>query len=76
MRGLASKEASRNQARSSFSKAAEQLFAAVNKGLFLVDTAKIQKEASEQFQAETSTMVTALSDEIALLEGQRRYHPL
>ena len=56
----------------SFSKAAEQLFAAVNKGLFLVDTAKIQKEASEQFQAETSTMVTALSDEIALLEGQRR----
>jgi PAS domain S-box-containing protein len=56
----------------SFIKAAEQLSAAVNKGLFLVDTAKIQKEASEQFQAETSTMVTALSDEIVLLEGQRR----
>ena len=36
-----------------FIEAAKQLFAAVNKGLFLVSTATIQKEASEQFQAET-----------------------
>ena len=52
--------------------AAKQLFAAVNKGLFLVSTAKIQKETSEQFQAETQANGTALSAEIALLEEQRR----
>ncbi len=55
-----------------FIEAARQLFAAVNKGIFLVCTAKIQKEASEQFQAETQANGTTLSTEIALLEGQRR----
>ena len=56
----------------SFIDAAEQLFAAVNKGLFLVNTAKIQKEASDQFQAETSAIAKAIPGEIALLEKQRR----
>jgi aerotaxis receptor len=55
-----------------FIEAARLLFAAVNKGLFLTGTAKIQKEASEQFQAETQENGSALLDEIGLLENQRR----
>ena len=51
---------------------AQKLFAAVNKGRFLVGTAKIQKEASEQFQCESQAGELAPSGEIALLEEQRR----
>ena len=50
---------------------AQQLFVSVNKGLFLRGTAKIQKEASEQFKAEASAGAPAPSHEIALLEQQR-----
>ena len=49
----------------------QKLFDAVNKGLFLVDTAKIQKEASEHFQTESLAGGPAPSGEIALLEEQR-----
>ena len=51
---------------------AQQLFGTVNKGLFLRCTAKVQKEASEQFQAEASAGAPAPSHEIDLLELQRR----
>ncbi len=54
-----------------FIASAQTLFGAVNKGHFLLGTAKIQKEASEQFQAESSTGAPAPLDEIALLEEQR-----
>ncbi len=55
-----------------FIASAEKLFSAVSKGLFLVDTAKIQKEASEQFQAEAANGAPSPLEEIALLEAQRR----
>ncbi len=61
-----------NQTMADFIDAAKLVFAAVNKGLFLAGTAKIQKEASEQFQAETQAKGTALLNEIGLLENQRR----
>jgi aerotaxis receptor len=51
---------------------ARQLFAAVNKGLFLLDTAKVQKEASEAFQEEAASGGPAPSGEIALLDAQSR----
>ncbi len=51
---------------------AQNLFTAVNKGRFLVGTAQIQKEASEQFQGESDAGEPAPSGEIALLEEQRR----
>jgi hypothetical protein len=55
-----------------FIEAARQLFAAVNKGLFLIATARIQQEACDRFAAETSTGASAAFDEIALLERQRK----
>ena len=54
-----------------FIASARKLFSAVNNGLFLVGTAKIQKEASEQFKAELLAGGPAPSGEIALLEEQR-----
>ena len=54
-----------------FIASAQKLFGAVNNGLFLVGTAKIQKEASERFQAESTAGGPAPSGEIALLEEQR-----
>ncbi len=51
---------------------AQELFAAVNKGLFLLDTAKVQKEASEAFQEEAASGGPAPSGEIALLDAQSR----
>jgi len=56
---------------SDFIASARKLFGAVNKGLFLVGTAKIQKEASEQFKTESLVGGPAPSGEIALLEEQR-----
>ena len=56
---------------SDFIASAQKLFGAVNKGLFLVGTAKIQKEASEQFKTESLAGGPAPSGEIALLEEQR-----
>jgi hypothetical protein len=55
-----------------FIASARLLFAAINKGLFLIGVAKIQREASEQFQSEGEAGGMAPSDEIALLETQRR----
>ena len=56
---------------SDFIASARKLFGAVNKGLFLVGTAKIQKEASEHFKTELLAGGPAPSGEIALLEEQR-----
>ena len=56
---------------SDFIASARKLFGAVNKGLFLVGTAKIQKEASEQFKTESLVGGPAPSGEIVLLEEQR-----
>ncbi len=50
---------------------AQSLFAAVNNGLFLANTAKVQKEASEHFKADASAGELSSSGEIALLEKQR-----
>jgi hypothetical protein len=49
---------------------AQKLFATVNKGLFLRCTAKIQKEASEQFGAEGLNGDPPPAYEVALLEAQ------
>jgi hypothetical protein len=56
---------------SDFIACAQKLFSAVNKGLFLVGTAKIQHEASEDFKTESLAGELAPSGEIALLEEQR-----
>jgi len=55
-----------------FTALAQKLFAAVNKGLFLLDTAKIQKEASEAFREAAASGEAAPSGEIALLDEQSR----
>jgi hypothetical protein len=57
---------------SDFIALAQQLFTAVNNGLFLLDTAKIQKEASEAFHEEATSGGSAPSSEIALLDEQGR----
>jgi PAS domain S-box-containing protein len=49
---------------------AQRLFATVNKGLFLRFTAKIQKEASEQFKDEGVDGDPPPAPEVALLEAQ------
>lgn len=55
-----------------FTAAVGKLFAAINCGLFLYCTAKIQTEMREQFEAEFPAGVPPPQDEILLLDEQRR----
>ncbi len=55
-----------------FIASADEVSKAVNKGFFLVCTAKIQRETLAFFQHETATGETSQDEEIALLDDQRK----